>query len=249
MPGIDGNIAVEHLHRYALAAALVSGKSVLDIASGEGYGSRLLASVAADVTGVDVAETAIAHARMAYQAANLRFLQGDCCNIPTPAASFDAVVSFETLEHVHEHDRVYAELKRVLKPGGILVISCPEKKTYSDAPGYSNPFHARELYLEEFIKLNQSYFTHCSFMQQKIVHGSAICPIDAPVGSCGFLGATGGLDGIHLSGRLEGAMYNIAMCCDAAIPVPLVSIFQGRGIKTDIEAALSALQSQGVRSR
>jgi 2-polyprenyl-3-methyl-5-hydroxy-6-metoxy-1,4-benzoquinol methylase len=142
MPGIDGNIAVEHLHRYAFAAAFVASKDVLDIASGEGYGSRLLASVASNVTGVDLSAAAVDHARATYPTANLQFLQGDCCDIPLPAASVDAVVSFETIEHVSDHDRVYAEFRRVLRPGGLLLISCPEKQTYSDAAGYSNPFHA-----------------------------------------------------------------------------------------------------------
>ncbi|MFM7291618.1 MAG: class I SAM-dependent methyltransferase, partial [Planctomycetia bacterium] len=87
MPGIDGNIAIEHLHRYALAAAFTTGKDVLDIASGEGYGSRLLASVASHVTGVDLSAAAVDHARTRYPSANLRFLQGDCCDIPLAAAS------------------------------------------------------------------------------------------------------------------------------------------------------------------
>src|SRR5258708_39818320 len=65
---VEGEIRHEHLHRYFFALQFCAGKSILDIASGEGYGSALLATVASRVTGVDISDEAIGHAKENYQA-------------------------------------------------------------------------------------------------------------------------------------------------------------------------------------
>jgi SAM-dependent methyltransferase len=90
----------EHLHRYAIALQFAHGRSVLDIASGEGYGSHLLAGRASVVFGVDVAADAVAHAAHKYRRDNLRYLQGSGTSIPLDDHSVDLVVSFETIEHL-----------------------------------------------------------------------------------------------------------------------------------------------------
>lgn len=82
LPEVVGDIRLEHLHRYLLARELVQGKDILDIACGEGYGSRLLAEVAKSVIGMDISQEAVAHARTCYLADNLHFAQGDCARIP-----------------------------------------------------------------------------------------------------------------------------------------------------------------------
>ncbi|MBL7749096.1 MAG: class I SAM-dependent methyltransferase, partial [Chitinophagaceae bacterium] len=141
---------IEHLHRYAIACGLAAGKTVLDIACGEGYGSYLLAAKAASVTGMDIDNTTIKKATQKYPKENLRFTQATAEKIPAADAQFDMVVSFETLEHLEDHDTMIKEIKRVLKPGGLLVISTPDKKNYSDKRNYKNPFHLKELYRNEF---------------------------------------------------------------------------------------------------
>ena len=73
VPGIGGVIEAEHLHRYLLAREIASGRDVLDVACGEGYGSNLIAEVAQSVIGVDIADSAVAHARGKYARPNLRF--------------------------------------------------------------------------------------------------------------------------------------------------------------------------------
>ena len=62
IPTLEGEIKYEHLHRYALSLELARGKSVLDLASGEGYGSALLAKVAQSVIGVDIDPDAVKYA-------------------------------------------------------------------------------------------------------------------------------------------------------------------------------------------
>src|SRR5690348_13511788 len=100
VPHTEGDIQLEHMHRYVAARLLVQGKRVLDIACGEGYGSDLLSEAAASVVGVDIDEAAISHARQAYVRPNLKFLRGDAVAIPLGDSSVDVVVSFETIEHL-----------------------------------------------------------------------------------------------------------------------------------------------------
>lgn len=128
-PSMRGVIALEHMHRYALALQLASGKRVLDVASGEGYGSHLLASVADFVYGVDISPDAICHSKNSYILRNLEFHLGTCANLPIASNSIDFVVSFETIEHHDQHEEMMREFVRVLRPEGLLLISSPNKKT------------------------------------------------------------------------------------------------------------------------
>ncbi|MBV8834528.1 MAG: class I SAM-dependent methyltransferase, partial [Acidobacteriaceae bacterium] len=111
----SGQIEIEHVHRYVLARHFCRGKDVLDIASGEGYGSALLAQVARSVIGVDVADEAIAHAAHNYGCERLSFRLGAAEQLPLADASVDVVVSFETLEHFYAHGQFLAEIRRVLR--------------------------------------------------------------------------------------------------------------------------------------
>ncbi|MGB7416076.1 MAG: class I SAM-dependent methyltransferase, partial [Thermosynechococcaceae cyanobacterium] len=117
---IYNEVAVEHLHRYAITMELVKGKKVLDLASGEGYGSSLMAQVASHVTGVDISQEALDHARKKYLKSNLLFLQGSADNIPVESNTIDIVVSFETIEHHDKHEEMLLEIKRILKSDGLL---------------------------------------------------------------------------------------------------------------------------------
>ena len=175
MPGVHGkNLEIEHLHRYLQACEITNGKIVLDIASGEGYGSAMLAKKATKVIGVDISVAAIKHARSRYKNTNLEYMVGSCSDIPLPDASVDVVVSFETIEHHDQHEKMMQEIKRVLRPTGFLLISSPDKYHYSVEPGYSNEYHVKELYQHEFKKLLGNYFKNSNYFGQRVIYGSGI---------------------------------------------------------------------------
>ena len=174
LPEVEGSIALEHFHRYLFARELVSEKAVLDIASGEGYGSAVLAEKASRVVGVDISREAVEHARKKYRKNNLEYLVGNCADIPLPDASIDVIVSFETIEHHDQHEEMMSEMRRVLRPDGLVIISSPDKYNYSDVPGYNNPYHVKELYRHEFEELLSSTFENVSLAGQRIFYGSGI---------------------------------------------------------------------------
>lgn len=163
--------SIEHLHRYAIAKELTTNKIVLDIASGEGYGTHLLSENAKFVYGVDIDFKTIAEAKNTYIKENIKFLQGSTSKIPLDDNTIDVVVSFETIEHHNEHHKMMTEIKRVLKKDGILIISTPDKKVYSDDRNYSNPFHVKELYKEEFEFLIKDHFSNSIFLDQTYTYG------------------------------------------------------------------------------
>lgn len=211
VPSLRGQISYEHLHRYAIAASLSSGKRVLDAASGEGYGSALLARVASSVVGVDVDERSVEHARRGYYAANLRFVRASVTELPLADASIDVVASFETIEHLSDHARMLDEMRRVMAPGGVLVISSPNKLVYSDLPQNHNPFHERELYFPEFRDLLVSRFPHVRFYGQRVAASSVVHPLAGATSSSGqFYG--GPTPERHGMPSLPDPVYFIAMC-------------------------------------
>jgi SAM-dependent methyltransferase len=154
-------VHAEHFARYRFAAKLVSGKRVLDAASGEGYGTAMLAAAgAAGATGVELDGAAVSHAAEKY---GLEYVKGDVCSLPFGDASFDVVASFETIEHVADPAQAIAEFKRVLGPGGLLVISTPNKREFL----VGNEFHTREFDPAEFSTLLGEHFSDVRFAYQQ----------------------------------------------------------------------------------
>lgn len=168
----DGNLIYgEHLARYEFVLELIKGKSVLDIASGSGYGSYLMAKHAKSVKGVDISKEAINYASNKYSCKNLQFIVGNASTIPFEDNKFDIVTSFETLEHIDEDQAKFiSEIKRVLKPGGLLIISTPNDKVVP--PG--NHYHVHELNLQQFSKLVSKYFKKVDVYYQAVSLASYI---------------------------------------------------------------------------
>jgi 2-polyprenyl-3-methyl-5-hydroxy-6-metoxy-1,4-benzoquinol methylase len=169
----DAPIAYEHYHRYLWAGQLVRGRRVLDLGSGEGFGAAILAETAVEVLGVDVDEAAVLHSRANHIRPNLRFEQGSASDLSAiPSGSLDAVVAFEMIEHLSDQERVLSEVRRVLTGDGILVMSTPDSRLYGAASGQENPFHVRELTIEEFAALLRGQFANLEMWGQRTIAGS-----------------------------------------------------------------------------
>ncbi len=139
-------MAPVHFGRYRFAAALSQGRRVLDLACGEGYGVDLLAAAgASEVVGIDIEADVVRAARARYGRKGLTFRVADALATGEPAASFDVVVSLETIEHVESGPALVAEIARLLRPGGVCVLSTPNRL----ATGQHNPYHVREYSLPE----------------------------------------------------------------------------------------------------
>lgn len=206
---IYGDVAVEHLHRYSLASMFVENKVVLDIASGEGYGSFLMSKVANKVVGVDIDKSAIAQANSKYKNNNLSFLCGSADKIPLDDHSVDVLISFETIEHHDKHEEMFQEIKRVLKPNGILIMSSPDKKYYSDLQK-NNPYHIKELYLEEFENLANTYFKNVKLYFQNCINGNSV--IGDVTSFQNLKIVTGNYD--YIKTRKLNALYNVIVASD-----------------------------------
>ena len=146
---------------------------MLDLGSGEGFGAAILAESAEHVLGVDIDERTVEHSRLNYAAPNLEFQLGTALDLSRhETGAFGAVVAFEIIEHVREQEQVLTEIARVLDDDGILVISTPDRRLYSEVSGNPNPFHERELGLEEFIELLENHFSNVASWGQRTVTGS-----------------------------------------------------------------------------
>lgn len=153
----------EHVYRYHFAAQFVKGKTVLDIASGEGYGSAsLMAAGAAKLIGVDISEAAVNHARDKYKV-DARIGSGEA--IPLDDNTVDLLVSFETIEHVTSPMKFTEECVRVLKPGGTIVMSTPLLETYGAVN--DNEHHVSEMPEKESIALFSKYFKEVKVYAQR----------------------------------------------------------------------------------
>lgn len=170
---ISGPIRHQHHHRYLFATRFCAGRDVLDVACGEGYGSALLSTVARSVVGVDLDDATVTFAQRNYARDNLTFRQGDAAQIQD-RESFDVIVSFETIEHLVDHESFLAGLKRALRPGGLLIISSPDKDIYTDEDEHENEFHLKELDRPQFKSLIRGYFENVAILEQDSIVGSWI---------------------------------------------------------------------------
>jgi len=172
IPGeADVDLFNEHWARYLFASGYASGKTVLDVACGSGYGSGLLAETAAQVIGTDIAREAVDYARRHYDSRQTAFLRADCLSLPFREASFDLVVAFEIIEHIRDAPGFLIELRRVLAPNGLLLVSTPNRLYYTEDRGEVNPFHEKEYSYSEFSELLREAFPHWSILLENHVTG------------------------------------------------------------------------------
>jgi len=152
-------------------------RDVLEAGCGEGYGADLIAGVARRVVGLDYDESAVAHVMARYP--RVEMLHGNLAELPLPDADVDVVVNFQVIEHLWDQGQFASECLRVLRPNGVLLMSTPNRITFSpglDAP--INPFHTRELNAAELTEL----LTDAGFVVESMLgvfHGKRLEELDA----------------------------------------------------------------------
>jgi ubiquinone/menaquinone biosynthesis C-methylase UbiE len=152
----------EHIARYIAAQETVRGSTVLDIASGSGYGTAILAKYAKHVTGVDVSQESVDYSKEHYSGKNIDYIKSDGTDIPVKDKSLDVITSFETIEHIDDYKHFMSECKRVLKKDGIFLLSTPNDQEFAEG----NHFHIHEFEHDELIKLVKKYFNNVELYYQ-----------------------------------------------------------------------------------
>jgi GT2 family glycosyltransferase/SAM-dependent methyltransferase/glycosyltransferase involved in cell wall biosynthesis len=228
----DLQVVYEHLHRYAFATRFVEGARVLDLAAGEGYGVAMLADAAKEVVGVDIDADTVRHARRSYRRTNVRFELGSIIDprlLDGEAGSFDVVTCFEAIEHVERQDILLANVHRLLRPGGLFIVSTPDRDVYNEGKSEHNPFHAHELDVDEFTELLQAQFSHVALTGQALMVGSVLATLDADRGTKEVMTATRE-DAAFERWSVEPGfrpMYLIALASDDDLPdLPVVSVLR-----------------------
>jgi SAM-dependent methyltransferase len=165
---------------YRRLAANCRGRDVLEAGCGEGYGADVIASVARRVIAMDYDEQTVTHVRARYPRVEVQ--KANLAELPLPDVAVDVVVNFQVIEHLWDQPQFIAECARVLRPSGLLMISTPNRITFS--PGRDtpvNPFHTRELNAAELIDLIE----RCGFAvsaMRGVFHGPRLAALDAKYG-------------------------------------------------------------------
>jgi len=212
IPGkVEVDLWNEHISRYAFAARYAPAKRVLDIGCGTGYGAAELSRTATLVVGCDQSTDAIDYARRNYRTGNVEFLLASASATPLGNAQFDLITAFELIEHLQDWQGFLREVSRLMRPGGLFIVSTPNRQYYTEsrAERGPNPFHHHEFDLAEFTSALQVLFPHvCLFLQN---HGEALTFHPAT----GFGPAEGRID--SGSGSPFVAHFFVAICSKAAL--------------------------------
>ena len=164
-------IYAEHIVRYLFAARFVKGKRVLDVASGVGYGADLLRSAGAtEVVALDRSAEAVGYGKRRHSEFRPTYVLGDGESLPLQSGQFDVVVSFETIEHVADYQRLLAEVKRALRRDGLFIVSTPNRGVYPEG----NPFHTKEFTVDEFEEALAGHFRYVRTFPQSDWIASAV---------------------------------------------------------------------------
>lgn len=154
-----------HTPAYVSASSLTENKKVLDLGCNTGYGTEILFKSSNNIIGVDVSERAILSAKNKYSHLGINFQLIDGVQLPFNDNEFDVIVSFQVIEHIVDYEKYMNELKRVLKPQGIVIFTTPNALLRLD-PGMKpwNKFHVREFNHSELKSLLKTFFPQVSIL-------------------------------------------------------------------------------------
>ncbi len=174
--------------------------------------------------GVDIDQKAVDFANQNYMSELVRFRRGDAVKLPIEDQSVDVVVSFEMVEHFADQGGFVAEIDRVLRPHGIVIMSSPDREIYSEARHYQNPFHVHEMNKQEFVDLLRLKFPYIQLLDQRAVHGSLIRPLpEMPADNFEEFTTRDGQVFQHLTG-VRSAPYFIALAARTPVLASPVSL-------------------------
>ncbi len=210
IPGkVEVDLWNEHFSRYAFAARYAAGRQVLDAGCGAGYGAAELSLTAANVLGIDASQEAVSYARQHYGTGNLHFLVASASQIPVRAQEFDLITAFELIEHLEEWHAFLCEMRRLLRPGGLFIVSTPNREYYAEsrAERGPNPFHQHEFDAPEFVHELRAVFPQVRLFLQN--RGEALTFYPAR----GFTPADARIDGG--AGDASTAHFFVGLCSDS----------------------------------
>lgn len=213
----------EHRGRYLWAAQMAEACDVLDAGCGTGYGTGILAAAGAKhAVGVDISPDAIESARSSAPHASVEFVLGDLHELPFADDAFDLVVCFEAIEHVDDQARAIRELKRVLRPDGLLVLSSPNRHVYP--PG--NPHHTHEFTPAELEETLHGAFSNVRLYLQSPWLAAAV--FDEQQSRDVGVDASLLLRTVKIGAVAPGAeLFTIALASNAALPAPEALVLMG----------------------
>jgi len=163
---------IEHKMRYVFASKSIRGEYVLDVACGSGYGSVFLCRSVQEYVGVDISMRALKYAKAFYKNEHVNLVRADACHLPFETEAFDAITTFETIEHIKRADLFVSECARVLRENGDLLCSTPNAASHPD--NWKSPYHLKEYSLNELATLLSTNFNHISFFGQYWVNRTLV---------------------------------------------------------------------------
>ena len=166
-----------HEARYRFALKYVGGSKILDVACGSGYGLPILLSAVKYAVGVDVDAQCLWSASRELREANCSLVLASGCCLPFQDHAFDAITSFETIEHLEDRSTFVREVARVLAPSGVCIFSTPNAIYSRPLNGKPrNPYHVYEYTPAELLALLSKYFTSIEMLGQRLRPTFAISP-------------------------------------------------------------------------
>jgi ubiquinone/menaquinone biosynthesis C-methylase UbiE len=157
----------EHLARYKFIKRSVQGKSILEVGCGIGDGTFELAKCAERVIAVELDRKRLKLAFDFFSHPHINYIIMDGCRLGFKDESFDIVISFEVIEHLEDQERYLSEIRRVLKNGGMAIISTPNKDIIRVEGIPNNPEHVKELNKNEFMYLLEKFFQKVELYAQR----------------------------------------------------------------------------------